>query len=219
MKTALRQAGLSPQIIQWFSWKVEEDLMAQKLEIIHQSGAEVIMLVANAPEGATVVKAMAGRPKSKRFPIISHWGITGGGFPKRVGNTVLRSVNLDFLQTYSFFEHRNDPKSQKVVRLAKKLFPKVKNWKDLHSPVGTAHGYDLVHLLARAITKAKSTDRNKARNTLERLGKYKGLVRVYDPPFRPGQGKNHDALNASDFRLSRYIFDQPTQRWLIKPNN
>jgi branched-chain amino acid transport system substrate-binding protein len=39
------------------------------------------------------------------------------------------------------------------------------------------------------------------RDALENLGAYEGLIRTYDPPFRPD---HHDALTAADFRTARY---------------
>jgi len=50
-----------------------------------------------------------------------------------------------------------------------------------------------MHLLARAIDKAGSTDRVAIRDALEKLRPYEGLVRRYDKPFTP---EGHDALSA-----------------------
>ncbi len=217
MKSALEKKGLKPIIVQWFPWKTERNRIAQKLEKIYQTQAEVILLVANTPEGATIVEAMSDRDKNSRLPIISHWGITGGDFTLRVGHR-LKAIDLSFLQTYSFLRHPQTSRNQNVVFLARKLFnEQVRDPQDLFSPAGTAHAYDLVHILALALEKAKSTDRGKIRDALESLGKYKGLVRTYDPPFRAGQGKKHDALDRSDFNLSSYKFNSSMNRWLIIP--
>lgn len=69
------------------------------------------------------------------------------------------------------------------------------------SPVGTAHAYDLVHLLRMAIQAAGTIDRARVRAKLETLGRYDGLVRIYEPAFTADR---HDALDVSDFRLTRY---------------
>lgn len=68
--------------------------------------------------------------------------------------------------------------------------------------MGTAHAYDLLHLLRMAIDASGTIDRPTVRDALEKMERYEGLVRVYDPPFSPYR---HDALDLSDFRLS--IFD------------
>ena len=52
----------------------EEDI-SRVLAIIEAKGAEVIILVANAPEGATLFNNMALMKST--IPVISHWRITG----------------------------------------------------------------------------------------------------------------------------------------------
>ncbi len=217
MTSALKKRGLKPATVQWFPWKTDETRIAQKLEVIYKSQAEVIMVVANAPEGATIVKALAKRKNSKQLPLISHWGITGGNFTERAGDA-LNIVDLSFLQTYSFISDPGSRRNRKFLLLARKVFPiDIKKLEDIFSPVGTAHAYDLTHILARAIRKANGTKKSDIRMALETLGTYHGLVRTYNPPFRKGQGRAHDALDASDFQLSKYVFSKSHNRWLIMP--
>ncbi|HEY5191763.1 MAG TPA: hypothetical protein VII77_07250, partial [Candidatus Deferrimicrobium sp.] len=56
-------------------------------------------------------------------------------------------------------------------------------------------------ILAMAIEKAGSTDRRKVLSALERLGRYEGLVRVYDPPFT---ATRHEALSRGNVFMARY---------------
>ncbi|MBT4087012.1 MAG: ABC transporter substrate-binding protein [Deltaproteobacteria bacterium] len=216
MKTALAGKKMLPQTIEWFSWSVEKGDIAYKLEKIYQAQADVIMLVANAPEGATIVKQMAMRPPEKRIPIISHWGITGGRFPETVGKDAMMSVNLKFLQTFSFIKQKSSGKVQQLLKIAGKLFKKnrIVTVEDFQSPVGTAHAYDLTHLLHAALKQAGTEDRIKVRSALEHLPRINGIVRSYDPAFKPGIGKAHDALSADDFMLSEYRFS--ANKWIIK---
>lgn len=219
MTAALVAHNLAPSMKQWFSWKVDKVKIAKKLELIYQSGAEAIMLVANAPEGATIVQAMAERSVKKRIPIISHWGITGGNFPNRVGPP-LHMVDLTFLQTYSFLSSQENPIGQRVLNMGMHLFPEeIRSREDFFSPVGTAHAYDLIHILALAIQKVQTTNRGNVRNALENLKEYKGLIRSYSPPFKPGQGSSHDALDTSDYQMSKFAFNIQQKRWIITPEN
>lgn len=228
MKRAIAQQGLALVDLQWFPWLVKTRgkmsssesqwsiRLAQKLEMMYQSGAEVVLLVANAPEGAEIVKQVLIRTEERRLPIISHWGITGGGFPQRVGHD-LTKVDLSFLQTYSFLNPSPSKLQHKVLALAKQLFaPQVQTAKDIVSPVGLAHAFDLVHLLVKAIEQAQSTDRNKVRLALEKLPRHVGLVRTYDPAFSEGHGRAHEALNRNDFHLAQFVFDDLRQNWLIR---
>lgn len=73
---ALAENKLIPAAVEWFNWG-EED-MSPHLTRVENSGAEVLLLVANAPEGSQVIKGMVKR--QNQISIISHWGITGGYF-------------------------------------------------------------------------------------------------------------------------------------------
>jgi branched-chain amino acid transport system substrate-binding protein len=57
--------------------------------------------------------------------------------------------------------------------------------------VGSAHAYDMTHLLARAVDQARSTKGDDIRRALEKLPPFDGAVRSYAPAFTP---ERHDAL-------------------------
>ncbi|NNG05545.1 MAG: ABC transporter substrate-binding protein, partial [Inquilinus sp.] len=164
------------------------------------AGAEVIVLVANAPDGIVALREVAARPPEERLPIISHWGITGGDFHAQAAEAIA-AVDLSFLQTFSFIDPPFPDKADRVTRAYCERFDGCTSPADVVSPVGTAHAYDLIHLLRLAIEQAGSADRRRVRDALEDLGRYEGLVRHYDPPFTEAR---HDALDASDYRLCRY---------------
>ena len=194
----LRAAGLKPARIEWFHWGA--DTVAGRLERLTLAGADVVILVANPREGAIAITGMAARPKDQRLPILSHWGITGGNLPAQVGSA-LSEVELGVLQTFSFLDPPHPERAERFFALYRNLFPDVAELGDIRSPVGTAHAYDLVHLLSGAIAKAGTTERPAVRDALESLGRYEGLVRDYDPPFT---AERHDALTAADFRMARF---------------
>ena len=194
MTTALAEKKRIPVAVEWFNWG-EEDMTAQ-LTRIENAGAEVILLVANAPEGINIVKTMARRPN--KIPIISHWGITGGYFWEHV-NKELETVNLMFLQTFSFMGSKNK-KTEAIIREYFQTY-NIEPQGKIIAPVGTAHAYDLVHLLAEAIRKAGTLDRPTIRKELEKIEYHQGLVKTYAPPFTP---LSHDALNQDDFTMARY---------------
>ncbi len=195
MTAALAVRNLTPSVVEWFNWG-EED-MDQHLDRIERSGARVILLVANSPEGIQVIKGMAKR--RQKIPIISHWGITGGYFWEQT-NRELESVDLEFLQTFSFLAPDNKDVADRVQDLYFKAYG-IDTPGKIVAPVGTAHAYDLVHLLAKAIRLAGSTDRPAIRDALEQLDFYHGLVRDYSPPFTR---ERHDALDANDFTMACY---------------
>jgi tripartite ATP-independent transporter DctP family solute receptor len=194
MIKALADRKLTPTTVEWFNWG--EGDMTPQLTSIENSGAEAILFVANAPEGVNVIKSMNRRPV--KIPIISHWGITGGYFWEQV-NRELESVSLRFLQTFSFM----GPKNRKTEEVMGRYFESyhVNAPGKIFAPVGMAHAYDLIHLLAKAIQQAGSLDRSAVRDALERIEFHEGLVKEYSPPFTP---KRHDALDQSDFIMAKY---------------
>lgn len=199
IREALGRKGLKPAAVQWFNLG-DTDLMPEILAL-EQAGADVLIVVANAPEGAAAVQALAKRPVGRRLPVVAHWGITGGHFPELAG-PALSSVDLRVLQTFSFIDAQGKP-AREVMRRYKEMFG-VDRAEAIFAPVGTAQAYDLVHVLALAISKAGSIERSQVRTALEQLKSYAGLIRNYQPPFTP---QRHDGLATEDYRLARYGAD------------
>jgi branched-chain amino acid transport system substrate-binding protein len=197
MQDALRARGLPIAPVTWFN--TGQRNIQGPIESLYAQGADAVMLVANPAEGVSVVRAMAARSQRVRLPIISHWGITGGDFYSQVAD-VIDKVELTFLQTYSFY----DPPFPRKARVLQLRYCEMFNacgTDQVISPVGTAHAYDLIHLLSRAIRKAGSTDRPAVRAALEKLERYEGLVRIYEQPF---SADRHDALDRADFSLAQF---------------
>lgn len=155
MTAALGARGLRPLTIQWFHWGTRD--MTPQIRAAVDAGADVIMLVANAPEGAVALTAVATLPPEQRLPIIAHWGITGGNFFQQAGRN-LEKVDLVFLQTYSFLDPPFPERAKKVVQAYGQKFPACQSAQDIFAPAGTAHAWDLIHLLAMAVEKAGTLD-------------------------------------------------------------
>ncbi|NEX21646.1 ABC transporter substrate-binding protein [Thiorhodococcus mannitoliphagus] len=194
-------AGVGVELVgeQWYNWG-NPSFLRHYLELSHR-GAQALLLVGNEPEGALLVKELAGLPESERLPVVSHWGVTGGDFVKLAGDA-LREVRLAVVQTYSFIG-RSDPIAERVLSALREGYG-VAGPEFVKSPVGVAHAYDLTHLLARAVERAGSTDRAAIRDALEHLGPYQGLVRDYERPFTP---ERHDALSPEDVFMADYRED------------
>jgi len=173
-----------------FNWN-DPDMSPQLLRL-KNAGADVVVLVANAPEAAQVVKSRA--KIGWEVPMVSHWGVSGGRFAELTGEL---SDGVVFFQTYSFFGKQNE-RGQYVLKVLKEKYG-VKGPEDVIAPVGTANAYDGLHLVAQAIAQAGTTDGVKLRDALENLkDEYKGLIKTYKRPFTPDQ---HDALTDEDYVL------------------
>jgi len=173
--------------------------MVPQLTRLKQAGADVIVLVVNAPPGAQMMKSR--ERMGWKVPVVSHWGISGGRFPELAGPT---AGDAHFVQTYSFFG-KQGPVGTRFLEALMQKYPQIKGPEDIFSPVGTANAYDAMHLLAMAIENAGSTDGDAIRRALENLGTYEGLIKSYDRPFTPD---DHDALGPEDYIMVRYEGNQ-----------
>lgn len=167
--------------------------MTRQLARLRAAGADALLLVANAPEGAAIVRGLA--TLGWRPPIVSHWGVSGGAFAERAG--VENAEGVLTLQTYSFVGPQS-PKGEAVLRAYHARFG-TRRAAEVAAPVGVAHGYDGAHLLARAIRRAGTTAGPRVREALEHLAPYGGLVKRYAPAFTP---ERHDALLAEDYLMA-----------------
>jgi branched-chain amino acid transport system substrate-binding protein len=183
----------------WYNWR--DQTLVARYQALRNAGAQAIVLVANDDEAAVLVREVAALPKAERIPILSHWGVTGGEFVRQAG-PALNQVDFSVIQTFSFFKADKQALARFMASLA--AVSPIRKIEDIDGPVGVAHAYDLMHILARAIDLAGSTDRKAVRDALEKLRQHRGLVKVYAPPFAPGR---HEALGARELLIARYRAD------------
>lgn len=182
-----------------FEWS-DTSLENEYLDLL-QAGMDALLFVGNEPEVALLIKNMTALPREQWRPILSHWGVAAGNLPALTG-AALHEVDLSTVQTFSFIDNPA-PKARRVLESAVKKLG-VQQPRDLISPVGIAHGYDLVHLLAIAINKTGATDREGIRNALEQIDSHDGLVRKYKPPF---SHERHEALGPEQLFMARWRKD------------
>jgi branched-chain amino acid transport system substrate-binding protein len=163
--------------------------MSRQLERLRAGGADAIILAADTAEGAAIARGLA--TLGWAVPVVSHWGVSGGQFVQLAGTTNAEGVLT--LQTFSFAGALS-PKAQTVLRAYHARFG-TRRVDEIEAPIGVAHGYDGLHLLARAIRQAGTLDGDNVRAALEHLAPYDGLIKRYAPAFTPD---NHDPLTAED---------------------
>jgi branched-chain amino acid transport system substrate-binding protein len=180
----------------WYNWR--DTSLIEPYKALLAAGAEAIVLVANDDEAAILVREVAALPSSQRLPILSHWGVTGGEFVKQAG-PALQQVDFSVIQTFSFFNAEPAVVARFLQHAAN--VSSVRRIEDIKAPVGVAHAYDLMHLLAKAIDLAGSTQRSAVRDSLEKLSAHRGLVKLYQPAFT---ATRHEALGARELLMARY---------------
>ena len=171
----------------------DNDVTAQ-LSRLKASGAEALMLVANAAPAAQVMRSLTRIDWD--VPIISHWGISGGRFPELAGDIANK---VEFVQTYSFFGEQQATGQKVLNKLDEKY--QLQKPSDILAPVGTANAYDALMLTAKAVDEAGSTEGTEIREALLNLPQHKGLIKTYDQPFT---ADNHDALTEDDYIMVRW---------------
>jgi branched-chain amino acid transport system substrate-binding protein len=195
---ALAKAGKTPAAVEWLNWG-ERNLTAQ-VNRLHEADVEAVLLVCNCLEGASAVKAIADLPLESRPVVVSHWGISAGSFFDLVSEQ-LKTVDVSFLQTFSFVASKRPVEARTVFEAYRHRFDDCNTPEDIFSPVGTAHAYEIVLMLATAVRNAGSIETEQVHQALEAISDYEGLIRHYQRPFPPG---HHDALTADDFNLAEF---------------
>ena len=178
--------GLTVVATRWYNWG--DKAFGEILSACRAGEAQAMVLVANEVEAALIVREMAALAPADRIPIVSHWGLTGGVMHELAGEA-LDKVDLQVIQTFTFIDNPRPRARQLAAWLMKEgghTSPA-----QITSPVGSAHAYDITHLLARAVDQARSTRGDDIRRALEKLPSFDGAVRSYAPAFTP---ERHDAL-------------------------
>lgn len=167
--------------------------MTTQLERLRANGADTLIMVANAAEGAAIVRGLA--TLGWEVPIVSHWGVSGGNFAEMAGKEFAEGVMT--LQTFSF-SGALSAKAAQVLAAYQDRFG-ANSWEEVEAPVGVVHGYDGLHLLAQAITQAGTTTGPAVQKALENLEPVNGLVTRYAPAFTADR---HDVLLAKDYLMA-----------------
>lgn len=167
--------------------------MSRQLDRLRAAGADTLLLVSPPPEGAAVIRGMV--TLGWKVPVVSHWGISGGHFAELAGLDNAEGVLT--LQTFSFAGPLS-ARGQAVLRAYHARFG-TRRADEIVAPVGVAHGYDGVHLLALAIRQARTTAGPQVRAALEHLPPFDGLVKHYAPAFTP---ERHDPLSVEDYLMA-----------------
>ena len=194
LKAALAAKNLTAAGVEKFDGGAID--MVPQLSRLKDAGADSIFLVGNVGPSAQVVKSMDRM--GWKVPIVSHWGPAGGRFTELAGPN---AKDVHFVQTYSFFG-KQGPVGEKVLKALMAKYPAIKGPGDITPAVGVANAYDAMHLAAKAIEAAGSTDGDAIRQGFYKIGRYDGLIKTYDKPFAPGR---QDALDSDDYVWAQFI--------------
>ncbi|WP_415906746.1 ABC transporter substrate-binding protein [Neptuniibacter sp. QD72_48] len=208
--------SITPEVT-WFNWNTKDNAAKLILREIAKSDSDCVIFVGNAIEGATFMTAMT-EVEQFNLPVLSHWGITGGNFPQKLGPTTLSKLDLSFIQScFSFVSSEESKFSQSVFARGQKLFPEaLTDYRSLKSPTGYTHAYDLAKVAIQAMQNITLSDdmaqnRQLLREELESLNTpVKGLIKTYQKPYSTFSQSNldaHEALGLSDLCMAKFTPD------------
>ena len=194
IKTYLTSQGIMPS----YEAVINRGQMSYRsqLEDAMQAGADSVILIVNTHEGNIIIPELF--ELNKQLPIISHWGILGEGFAEQ-HRSILNELNLSFFQTFIFDESQRPQAA--VLEQAYRNEYGLNATEQIHAQHAVAQAYDLVKLLAVAVEKAGSPEREHIISALESLPPYEGVIKRYRSAFSPD---SHDGLDVSDFKMARF---------------
>lgn len=192
-------SGVKNQTIVDVAWfDPRDNTFVKPYKRLLDAGARAVVMVGNNQEAALLVREIAALPPGQRVPVLSHWGVTGGDF-FRLAGSALQDVDFSVVQTFSFFTADKQALARFMATAAQT--GGIQRIEDIEAPVGVAHAYDLMHILAKAINLAGSTERSAVRDALEKVREHQGLIKLYKPPFTPTR---HEALGPAELLMARY---------------
>jgi branched-chain amino acid transport system substrate-binding protein len=195
IKSKAARYKLNFGVVRWYNWG--DTSFAEEYRHCLDNQGQTLMFVGNEKEATILLKEMAALPADQRLPVVAHWGTVGGLLHEMAG-PALGQVTFDVIQTFSFLQSQR-PRAKTLSRWIQANSP-YKTDRAIPSPVGAAHAYDTVHLLALAVERARSTQGSRVRDALEKLPPFSGAVRDYKPAF---SATRHDALDANQVLFVR----------------
>ena len=194
LKAALAEKGVASVGVEKFEAN-DLDVVPQ-LTRLKAAGADTLFLVGNVGPSAQVVKSLDRM--GWKVPVVSHWGPAGGRFTELAGPN---AKDVHFIQTYSFFG-KQGPVGERVIKTMMAKYPNVKGPGDITPAVGVANAYDGMHLAAKAIAAAGSTDGDAVRQGFYKIDRHEGLIKTYVKPF---SASVHDAVGVDDYVWTQFI--------------
>lgn len=195
LRTRASALGVTMVAIRWYNWG--DSAFSETLGACERAAAQVLLMVANEREAASLLTQLSQLPPAARLPIVAHWGITGGVLHQLAG-PALDVVDMQVIQTFTFIGNARPAARRLADWILKDA--QLTSVDQIPSPVGSAHAYDMTHLLALAVNKAGSTRGDDIRRALESLPPFDGAVRRYAPAFT---ATSRDALTPQDVLFVR----------------
>jgi branched-chain amino acid transport system substrate-binding protein len=164
------------------TFKVGDTDMTSQVGAARAAGAEVLLVYALGAEAAAVARAL--EKIGWRVPIVGTWNLSSPAFLANAG-----PFGDGALTPQTFIEAGATELGQEKFAAA---YRKRYGVARVDMAPAAAQAYDAVHLLARAMKQAGTTDGPKVKAAMEDLREtYDGATGTYDAPWRPD---DHEAV-------------------------
>jgi branched-chain amino acid transport system substrate-binding protein len=192
LQAALKEKSLTEVGAETFNWK-DTDMTPQLIRL-RDAGADTLIMWGLDREGNQILRSL--QKIGWKPVVIGAWGFAGnlGELAGKLANCAL------IMQTYSWMGEL-EPKAKTLYAKMQKNYG-IKKQEDIQMGSGVANAYDAVYILAAAIKKAGSFDREKVYNALFDV-KHDGLVTKYDPAFEKAE-ERHDAILPDAYQLTAW---------------
>ncbi|MEM9901316.1 MAG: ABC transporter substrate-binding protein [Pseudomonadota bacterium] len=226
LKTSLHDSGIPTVLSVPVRDDARERTLGEIAERLDRAGADCVVFVLARKSGAYAALSLGALDRPPH--VISHWGILGGDFHRRVPAELRDRLNLTVLQTCGL---RGDPRRNEAVAQALKAARThgvaTETMSELPVPAAFAHGYDLALIASAGIAEALKDPRWSEgiaarrlafRDALRRLDTpIDGILKTYEKPFSEAQPDGHEALRMKDLCLARFSDDAETGTLLDIP--
>lgn len=213
LRAALSKRNLDPATVQYFKFTIGDAAAGTLASEVAASGADCAVMMSNAGNGATVLKAVHERVPNLR--IFSHWGILGAAFADNFPHQMREALDLRVLQTCALeVETRGSTVLDEALLRAA---PEASRLAEIGAVTGFVHGYDMTRILIAAAQQAAQgadwqgdtqAQRAAIKAALEDLQTpVDGILKRYDRPFRaptPSDMDAHEALGLNDLCMARF---------------
>lgn len=186
---ALEEEGTKPVADETFN--VGDTDMTSQLSKVQSAGADAIIFWGVGPEAAQIRRGMDSLGMEQ--PMVANWGLGMPNYPELAGDL----ANGTFVvQAFSFYE-TTDPQAQAALDSYEDKFGTTR----MTFTQEFVNAYDAMGLLADAIEKAGSTDRDAIRDGLLEA-QFDGLMKDYDSPWTDD---NHEGIGYDDFIMTEVV--------------
>lgn len=193
ISTTLQEGSVLPVRTEWFARGANE-FKVQIAEIV-RARPDVVIMVLNGPESEMALRELA--LLNFKGSVLSHWGVTSGGFNPHVLNN--SPFSFQFIQLFSFIRNKKEL-TRRMLKSYLKKHPESAAER-IEASGGLAFSYDLTRILLWAAKDEWPVRRERIREKIETYPGGHSIAELLEPPFT---ATRHDGLDPNSYFWARF---------------